>query len=84
MEKSFFFVGQCNLTQAERKLVALINATPTACDSDDHVVVEEFKARLELALAKFVQLCQAVKLAHENAGDFEYGKKVESQIPPLN
>ena len=43
-----------NLTHAEHKFVALINATPSACASDDHIVVEELKAQLELALAEFV------------------------------
>ena len=49
-----------NLTHAEHTLVALINATPTACDSNHHIVVEELKAQLELALAEFVQLGRSV------------------------
>ena len=43
-----------NLTHAEHKLAALINATPTACASDNHIVVKELKPQLELALAVFV------------------------------
>ena len=33
-----------NLTHEQHKLVALSNATPGACASEDHVVVEELKA----------------------------------------
>ena len=72
-----------NLTHAEHKLVALIKATPTACASDDHVGVEELKAELELALADFVQLGRTARLAHENAGDFEYGKELNRRYCPL-
>ena len=72
-----------NLTHAEHKLVALINATPTVCASDDHIVVEELKAQLELTLADFVQLGRTAKLTHENAGDFEYGKELNRRCRPL-
>ena len=38
-------------------------------------MVEEHKARLERLLAEFVQLGRSNELAHENVGDFEYGKE---------
>ena len=72
-----------NLTNAGHKLVALINATPTACASSDQIEVEELKAQLELALADFVQLGRTVRLAHENADAFEYGKELKRRCRPL-
>ena len=55
-EESYKVPGTVNnLTHAEHKLVALINATPTACASDDHIVIEEPKAQFELTLAEFVK-----------------------------
>ena len=50
---------------------------------DDHVVVEERKAQLELALADFLQLRRAVRLAHENTGDFEHGREFDRKYHPL-
>ena len=46
-------------------------------------MVEEFKAQLEVALADFVQLGRSVRLAHENASDFMYGKELNRRYRPL-
>ena len=47
-------------------------------------MVKGLKAQLELALAEFLQLCRTMRLAHENAGDFEYGKELNRKYRPLN
>ena len=46
-------------------------------------MVRELKAQLELALVDFVQLGRTVRLAHENTGDFEYGKELNRRYRPL-
>ena len=46
-------------------------------------MVEELKAQIELALAEFVQLGRSVRLAHESADDFEYGKEWNRRYRPV-
>ena len=72
-----------NLIRAEHKLVAQINATPAAWASDDHIVVEERKAKLELTLADFLQLGRPVGFALENAGDLKSMKQLNRKYNSL-